>query len=129
MRISDWSSDVCSSDLIARKDCVRDRPGDDRKPCGPIAARAEATIVLMEFAIPGAQISAVGAPRPAGRSGVEGRPEFVAVIIIALLGCVNSPGQPIFAQALRFPHARTQQAGTRIALVALLPMFQGKAET
>src|SRR3546814_14591827 len=69
---------------IARKDCVRDRPGDDRKPCGPIAARAEATIVLMEFAIPGAQISAVGAPRPAGRSGVEGRPEFVAVIIIAL---------------------------------------------
>src|SRR3546814_12228662 len=112
MRISDWSSDVCSSDL-------------DRKPCGPIAARAEATIVLMEFAIPGAQISAVGAPRPAGRSGVEGRPEFVAVIIIALLGCVNSPGQPIFAPARRFPPPRTQQRRQINALVHVKPTIEG----
>src|SRR3546814_5453926 len=34
MRISDWSSDVCSSDLADRRRYRRGKPGGDRR-CGP----------------------------------------------------------------------------------------------
>src|SRR3546814_3172781 len=40
MRISDWSSDVCSSDL--RQFRSRDHPAHHRRPCADVPDRAEA---------------------------------------------------------------------------------------
>src|SRR3546814_7740557 len=42
MRISDWSSDVCSSDLVVKRaaECHPDRLQDGRGLCDPCYARA-----------------------------------------------------------------------------------------
>src|SRR3546814_7108120 len=37
MRISDWSSDVCSSDLTKRLECVRRKGGKQREMWGPLS--------------------------------------------------------------------------------------------
>src|SRR3546814_9843564 len=39
MRISDWSSDVCSSDLRRRGDALADAPATDGAPAAPVAPR------------------------------------------------------------------------------------------
>src|SRR3546814_3623696 len=50
MRISDWSSDVCSSDLAKLERLVRERDG-----MGPVNLRAEAEVAELEQQIQGMQ--------------------------------------------------------------------------
>src|SRR3546814_10836819 len=43
MRISDWSSDVCSSDLVRRRPSTVARTGSDPRTTGPVATTVALT--------------------------------------------------------------------------------------
>src|SRR3546814_16725956 len=63
MRISDWSSDVCSSDLASASDRYSGGRGSSRRPGGRDECGAE-TISLYRFAV----TLPPGAPMPPGAS-------------------------------------------------------------
>src|SRR3546814_3958146 len=65
MRISDWSSDVCSSDLIRREprccngqpgDQDRARHGDSHLPCPPQRGDEQACIILHFIEVPSSPV-------------------------------------------------------------------------
>src|SRR3546814_20330405 len=64
MRISDWSSDVCSSDL-RRLDPAHPRQIDAAGPVGPVVA--------CDQQVPGGTVAQCGGARLAGRDGDEHR--------------------------------------------------------
>src|SRR3546814_3144048 len=64
MRISDWSSDVCSSDLVARVTVAQaERDGAPRPPHRPARDRAAAVILRDRLAIDAANRLAPLPPR------------------------------------------------------------------
>src|SRR3546814_6055323 len=79
MRISDWSSDVCSSDLLLHRREPRTLPAGLRSGAGGRAPRARLRLLRARLSLRGrgaggqGRRGGGGAPRPGLRRGVAGR--------------------------------------------------------
>src|SRR3546814_15481430 len=73
MRISDWSSDVCSSDLLVLRDPLEADAAHD------LAVRALGAVVALAAADPGRRLTGLGCPwGSAGEAGTDAVPPLLA---------------------------------------------------